>query len=117
MLGVLAVTDFRNTETWMEARFLVCALLEFAELWSHQLKYRRQAKEVGRLSVGLLDEIAQGYDPKGRRLHLSRARQSIDILERTLQQMQQQGALETSEALRLKTSLETVNESLATLER
>ena len=117
MLGILTVTDFRNSETWNEARFIVCTLLEFTKRWSKHLRYRRLARDVERLSVSLLDNMTQGYERKGDRSFLSRAQRSIDELESALQKVEERGAINKLESVQLTDGLDAVKQSLKNDER
>ena len=112
MTGVFAVTDFRNSQPWNEARFVVCELLEFTEAWSRHLKYRRLAKDVERLSVSLLDNLTRGYEQKGNPLYRRKAERSLHELGTTVQTMLRQGGLTASESERLKEQLQSVRQSL-----
>ena len=116
MIGVLVVNDFRNSETWKEARFLVCTLLEFTDLWSQRLKYRSLARDVERLSLALLSNMTQGYERKGDASSILKARKSIDDLETTLQKVMNEGALKKTDSERLQSRLETIKKTLKTSE-
>ena len=113
MLGVLAMPDFRDTEMWDEARFLVCALLEWADSWSGNLEYRGLAKTVNRLSVALLDDIAQGCGPRGEVSFFTRAHRSIDELEQTIRISQERGALQGLDSVWLNERLSALKQLLA----
>jgi len=112
VIGTIAVEDFRNLESWKHARFVVCAILSYAESLSHRAESRRFASEIDRLSVSVLDNIARAYEGRSSRSSLTKAVQSIDKLEAKLERATQDGVLTTSESTRLMRELRALKESL-----
>jgi len=117
MVGIHSMTDFRNSESWNQARFAICAVLEFAEAWSRRIEYRSLAKNIEHLSVAVLDNIAKGYEGTGNKTFLKKAEQSIRRLENELHRVHRKGALKQSDATLLKLNLDSVKASLTNLER
>jgi hypothetical protein len=112
MFGLLVVGDFRNSETWIRARCLVCPLLDLTVSWSKSPKYRPLAKTIERHSVALLHNIIRGCEGPGDKYYVSRAKGSIDRLERMLQKALRCGALLKSESTLLRSNLNSVKHSL-----
>jgi hypothetical protein len=112
MVGVLAVTDFRDSESWNRARLAVCTILDFTESWSRQNEFRKLAKRIEHLSVAVLDTIARGYDGSGNSNFSAQASNTIDQLEDELGSVQHEGILSSADAALLKDNLEAVKRSL-----
>jgi hypothetical protein len=112
MVTILAVADFRNSDSWNQARFVVCTILAFTESWSRRIEYRSLAKSIEHLSIAVLDNIVKGYEGIGNRTFLARAGQTIDQLEQELSRVQRMGALKTADSIQLKTNLDSVKASL-----
>lgn len=117
MVAVLAVADFRNSESWNQARLAVCTILEFSESWSSQFEYRTLAKKIQRLSIAVLDNIAKGCEGTGNEAFLSKAAQTIDRLEQELYTIEQEGMLQNDDSSLLKRNLDAVKESFKHLEQ
>jgi hypothetical protein len=94
MMGQTAVTDFRNTDSWNEARILVCVLLEISGHWSHRETCGDLAAAIERHSVSFLDGLAQAYTRNGITCDLGKAQRSLDELESLLQKVRRRGALD-----------------------
>jgi hypothetical protein len=115
MVAVLALTDYRESESWKQARLAVCRILQFTESWSRRLEYRALAKNIEHLSVAVLDNLAKGYDGTGDSNFLSRAANTIEKLEQELRRVQQKGALNGVASALVNENLDAVKESLKKL--
>lgn len=116
MVAALAMTDFRNSDSWNQARFAVCTILDLTESWSRIFEYRSLAKNIERLSIAVLDNIAKGYEEPGDGRFLARAAHTIDRLEQELNRVQRKGALRVTDYIQLKGDLDSVKASLQNLE-
>lgn len=112
MVGILTVTDFRDSENWKQARLIVCTILEYTESLSKRMEFRSVTKDIERLSITVLDKIAEGYERNTNQSFLSRAQQAIDELEQQLAILSHQGGIEESDSLGLKEKLDGVKKSL-----
>jgi len=116
MVGILAVADFRNSESWNQARLAVCAILELTDLLSRRFEYHKLAKNIEHLSIAVLDNIAKGRDGSGDSNFLTRAANTIDLLEQELLSVQQTGVLTDEDSAFLRENLDAVKSSLQQLE-
>lgn len=116
MVTVLAVADYRDSESWKQARLAVCAILEFAGVWSQRFEYKMLARSIERLSIAVLDNIAQGCGRTEDRNFLTRAANNIERLKHELRQVQQEGALSDDDSALLNENLDAVKQSLKQME-
>ncbi len=112
MVGVLSVRDFRESESWNIARFVVCAILDLTDSWSKTIELERLAGNIERLSIMLLDSIAKGYEGDGDPGFLARATETADQLETELENVRQRGMLDHEDFLSLQQDLDDVKVSL-----
>ena len=116
MAATLAVIDFHDSEAWYHARMAVCAILELTVSLSRRREYKRLAKKIERLSIAVLDCIAKGYDGSGDTGFLTRATETIDLLETELKRIHRKRALPTEDASMLRKSLEAVKASIRNID-
>ncbi len=88
------MADFRDSDSWNEARILVCVLLEMSGHWARRGYCLDLAKSVEHYSVSLLDGLAQGDAQTGNTGELKRAQRSLDELESLLPVIRERGALD-----------------------
>ncbi len=112
MVGVLTVWDFRESESWNIARSVVCAIFELTDSWSRTLASRRIARNVERLSVALLNDIAKGCEGVGDTSFLARATETVDRLETELGKFRLKGILRYRQFSLLRKNLHDVKTSL-----
>jgi four helix bundle protein len=112
MIGTIAVSDFREFESWKRARAVVCSAFDFTKSLSRSARYTHIAAEINRLSVSVLDNMAKGYEGDGDRSSLNKARLSVDQLSRELKRAGELRALTPRAALRLTRELEAVRRAL-----
>jgi four helix bundle protein len=112
MIGTIAVSDFREYESWRRARVVVCSMFDFTRSLSRTARYSRLAADINRLSVSVLDNMAKGYEGSGDRSFLLKARTSADRLSRELKRACEMQALTPPAAVRLKRELDAVRRSL-----
>jgi hypothetical protein len=108
MVGVLAVVDFRDSESWNLARLAVCTIIERTESWSRRKEFGMLANRIDHLSVAILDTIAREYDGSGNSNCSLKASNAIDRLKDELGSVQQEGILSSEHADLLKENLEAV---------
>jgi len=85
MIGAAVAADYRDFESWRRARVAVCAVLEYAESLSRIGGHRLLAREIDRLSVSILNTLANGFEHHGDKEFVRRALRSVDGLEQKLQ--------------------------------
>ncbi len=112
MVGVLTVSDFRESEGWSIARSVVCAILDITDSWSNTVKSKRFGKQMRRLSVTLLNEIAGGCEGLGNPALLAKAADTVHKLETELEKFRQEGMLDDPEFRLLGDNLKGVKLSL-----
>ena len=112
MVGVLTVWDFRESDSWSIARSVACAIFELNDSWSKTIKSRTLGRQVERLSVALLDEIAKGYEGSGDPAFLAQAGETVDRLETELKKFRQRGILSFHQFHLLRKNLQDVKLSL-----
>jgi hypothetical protein len=115
-IGMLVVTDFRESESWKRARFVLCSILELTRSLSAADMGKSIARKIDRLSMSVLDGIARGYGESGNEAPLSGVRRSIVLLERQLRIASAKGMVSNSEFARLNRELEAVQQSLKEFE-
>ena len=102
--------DFRELDSWRQARTVVCALLTMSSALSQAAEHAGYAHGLHSVSIGLLDNMARGYE--GDRKSFLRARLGINRLEELIRQGQARGLLKVSESMPLRRELRFVRLAL-----
>ena len=112
MVAVLTVADYRDSESWNQARLAVYAILAFTESFSRRNEHRKRATNIEHLSIAVLAIIAKGFEGTGDKNFLTKAANTIERLEQELRRAKQRGALNDVDTTLLKENLEAVKISL-----
>jgi len=80
MIGVLAVADYREFESWRRARFAVCAALDFAKSIPRLHGRKNLVDEINRLSVSILDTLSRGLERGGDSAFIEKALEKHNII-------------------------------------
>ncbi len=110
--GYPAVTDFRDSDAWNEARVLVCVLLDLSGRLARRSGLLVVARALEHHAVSLLDSLARGYAQGGWAGDLEDARHALDQLESLVQDVRASGTIAAAEYGPLEERIDLVMRSL-----
>ena len=112
MIGVLAVADYREFESWRRARFAVCAALDFAKSIPRLHGRKNLVDEINRLSVSILDTLSRGLERGGDSAFIEKALEKVNRLDRTLRELADRHGLSSATSHHLQRELKEVRRML-----